>query len=110
MKQKVVYVASRVRGNLQLNLADAKKYCRYCVLQGAVPIVPHLMYVGALNDEDPTERKLGMDLGITILQAGFIDELWAFTDSEGPSEGMKKEIEIAGRLNIQVHYFRKDSI
>ena len=41
MKQKVVYVASRVRGNLQQNLADAKKYCRYCVLQGAVPIVPH---------------------------------------------------------------------
>lgn len=107
MKQKVVYVASRVRGNLQQNILDAK---RYCVLQGVIPIVPHLMYVGALNDEDPTERKLGMDLGITILKAGFIDELWAFTDSEGPSEGMKKEIEIAGRLNIQVHYFRKDSI
>ena len=110
MKQKVVYVASRVRGSLQQNLANAKKYCRYCVLQGVVPIVPHLMYVGALNDEDPTERKLGMDLGITILKAGFIDELWAFTDSEGPSEGMKKEIVIAGRLNFPVHYFGKDSI
>ena len=110
MKQKVVYVASRVRGNLQQNLADAKKHCRYCVLQGVVPIVPHLMYVGALNDEDPTERKLGMDLGITILKAGFIDELWAFTDSEGPSEGMKKEIEIAEEMNIPVHYFRKDSV
>lgn len=110
MKQKVVYVASRVRGSLQQNLANAKKYCRYCVLQGVIPIVPHLMYVGALNDEDPTERKLGMDLGITILQAGFIDELWAFTDSEGLSEGMKKEIEIAEEMNIPVHYFRKDSI
>ena len=98
MKQKVVYVASRVRGSLQQNLADAKKYCRYCALQGAVPIVPHLMYVG------------GMSLGITILQAGFIDELWTFTDSEGPSEGMKKEIEIAEEMNIPVHYFRKDSI
>lgn len=64
MKQKVVYVASRVRGNLQQNINDAKSYCRYCVLQG---VVPHLMYVGALNDEDPTERKLGMDLGINIL-------------------------------------------
>ena len=82
MKQKVVYVASRVRGKLQQNINDVKSYCRYCVLQGVVPIVPHLMYVGALNDADPTERKLGMDLGITILQAGFIDELWAFTDSE----------------------------
>ena len=106
----MVYVASRVRGSLQQNLANAKKYCRYCVLQGVVPIVSHLMYVGALNDEDPTERKLGTNLGITILQAGFIDELWAFTDSEGPSEGMKKEIEIAEELNIPVHYFRKDSI
>ena len=102
MKQKVVYVASRVRGSLQQNLADAQKYCRYCILQGVIPIVPHLMYVGALNDEEPTERKLGMDLGISILQAGFIDE--------GPSEGMKKEIEIAEKLNILVHYFRKDSI
>lgn len=62
MKQKVVYVASHVRGNLQQNINDAKSYFRYCVLQGVVPIVPHLMYVGALNDEDPTERKLGMDL------------------------------------------------
>ena len=110
MKQKVVYVASRVRGNLQQNINDAKSYCRYCVLQGVVPIAPHLMYVGALNDEDPTERKLGMDLGISILQKGFIDELWALTDSDGPSEGMKTEIEIAGQLNIPVYYFGKDSI
>ena len=51
-----------------------------------------------------------MDLGISILKAGFIDELWAFTDSEGPSEGMKKEIEIAEEMNIPVHYFRKDSV
>lgn len=110
MKKKVVYVASRVRGNLQQNINDAKRYCRYSVLQGVIPIVPHLMYVGALNDEDPTERELGMNLGIELLQSGFIDELWAFTDDDGPSEGMKKEIEIAGRLNIPVHYFRKDSI
>ena len=44
------------------------------MLQGVVSIVPHLIYVGALNDENPTERKLGMDLGISILQMGFIDE------------------------------------
>ena len=68
------------------------------------------MYVGALNNEDPTEHKLGMDLGIGILQLGFIDELWAVTDSDRSSEGMKKEIEIAGQLNIPVRYFRKDYI
>lgn len=68
------------------------------------------MYVGALNDEDSTERKLGMGLGINILQVGFMDELWAFIDSEGPSEGMKKKIEIAEDMNIPVCYFRKDSI
>lgn len=110
MKKKMVYMASRVRGNLQQNIIDAKSYCRYCTLQGVIPVVPHLMYVGALNDEDPIERKLGMDLGIEILRAGFINELWAFIDSDGPSEGMLNEIKVAEELNIPVLYFRKDCL
>lgn len=110
MKKKVVYVASRVRGNRQQNINDAKHYCRYSVLQGVLPIVPHLTYVGALNDEDPTERELGMSLGIELLQSGFIDELWAFVDNDGPSEGMKQEIRIAEDLSIPVLYFRKDLV
>ncbi len=108
MKKKIVYVASRVRGNLQQNLSHAKVYCKFAISQGVVPIVPHLMYDGTLDDDIPEERETGMKLGIELLKQ--CDELWAFCDEEGPSEGMKQEIAIAEELNIPVRYFGKDQL
>ena len=111
-ENSVCHVASKVRGDVESNLKDAKQYCRYAILQGVTPIIPHLMYAvdGVLNESVKSERKLGISLGLELLQQCNVDELWAFIDEDGPSTGMKQEIELAEALDIPVRFIRKEFI
>lgn len=102
MKKKMVYVASPVKGDLLVNLERAKVYCRYAIMQEVLPVVPHLMYSGSLNDEEPLERDIGMGLGIQLLS--MCDELWVF--GQFISEGMLAEIESAKQNDIPIRYIK----
>lgn len=63
------------------------------------PVIPHF-YALVLDDEIPDERKLGMQAGLSLLWV--CDEVWVFGDEI--TEGMKKEIIFAEKLNIKVKY------
>jgi hypothetical protein len=68
------------------NLDFAADCCRDCVSRGENPFASHLFYTQFLDDNDPVERKLGLEMAF---------ELWDFYDAiifymdRGFSEGMQ---------------------
>lgn len=83
------------------NLKLAKDACTFAALRGCDPVAPHLFYPQFLNDNDSTERALGMELGIKAVRA--CDELWII--SPRISSGMSAEIKTAKQLGIPVLVF-----
>ena len=98
MKNKLIYIASPYAGEVEKNVAFAKKACRYAVGQGHTPIAVHLLYPQMLDDSIPAERETGLRLGHRVLEA--CDELWVCGDRI--SSGMAREIAEAQRLGIPI--------
>ena len=46
----IVYVCSPFSGDIAGNIANARKYSRFAVEQGYIPIAPHLLFPQFLND------------------------------------------------------------
>ena len=96
---RMVYIASAMRGDIEGNLKKATAYCRAAAEAGAVPIAPHLYFSSYLDDRNPEDRVVGMAMGLHILKR--CDELWVFGT---PTEGMRKEIEMATDINMPILY------
>lgn len=99
-KQKVIYVASPLRGDYEKNMEKARRYCKVVIDKGHIPYAPHLLFTQFMDDTIPEERKAGMAMGIEMLKK--CDELWAF--GKTISEGMAAEIELANNTGITVRY------
>ncbi|HBR07644.1 MAG TPA: DUF4406 domain-containing protein [Clostridiales bacterium] len=97
---KLIYVASPYAGNIEKNTEYAKQACRSVMEQGHAFFAPHLLYPSLLDETNPAQRQLGIDMGLTMLSR--CDELWAF--GERISAGMESEICEAKRLGIPVQY------
>lgn len=98
---KFVYVCSPLRGDLERNIRKANGYCRFAVKQGVLPLAPHAIFTGFLDDTIPEERQAGIDLGLELLKRS--DEIWVF--GERISEGMLAEIEAAKEMRIPIHFY-----
>lgn len=98
--KKLVYIASPYAGDVDNNAEMAKKYCRYAMERGYVPIAPHLLCPAFLDDSNPAERTAGIQMGLRILAA--CEEIWICGNRI--SEGMKMEITEAERLGIPIKY------
>lgn len=93
---KIIYVASPYAGDIQKNSEFAKTACRFVMNEGHAFFCPHLLYPIILDEQNPKERQLGLDMGLAMLQS--CDELWCFGDHI--SLGMMSEIEEAQRLSV----------
>uniref|UniRef100_UPI0040385378 DUF7768 domain-containing protein n=1 Tax=Sporomusa silvacetica TaxID=55504 RepID=UPI0040385378 len=49
-KKKFIYVCSPLKGDLERNIRKANGYCRFAVKNSVVPIAPHAMFAGFLDD------------------------------------------------------------
>lgn len=99
-KIQKIYICSPLRGNIEDNINKAKEYCKFVVAKmKAMPVCPHIYFTQFLDDNNELEREIGMDFGLRLLSE--CDRVMVF-DNNGISEGMKKEIELANRLNIPV--------
>ena len=92
---KKIYICSPLRGNTKQNIKDAKKYCRYVIKKGFMPIAPHIYFTQILDDNIEEERNLGIKMGIELLK--LCDELWVFGDKI--TAGMNKEISYCKKIN-----------
>ena len=97
----LVYVCSVYSGDITTNIERVKKYCRFALEQGQIPLAPHLMFPLFMNDDDPVERELAIFMDVILL--GKCDELWVFGDTI--SEGMAIEIEVAKKRRQPIRYF-----
>lgn len=97
----MVYICSVYRGDVEENVCKARKYCRYAVDKGVIPIAPHLLLPQFMEEE--TERELAMFMDIAILSK--CKELWVFGE---PTAGMQNEIAYAKRKQMTVKYFNED--
>ena len=63
----IVYICSPFAGDTEKNVEAAKRYSRYAVDAGYIPIAPHLLFPQFLNDDDPEECRLGLFFGNAIM-------------------------------------------
>ena len=94
---KNIYVCSPLRGDIEENIRKAKEYSRKIALDGNLPVTPHLYLTTFLDDRMEEEREIGMAIALEWLKR--CDEVYVFGE---PSEGMKREIRLAGTLGIKI--------
>ena len=101
MGKKLVYICSPFRGNYEENTKNARTFCEVVMkyFPDTVPIAPHLYFPQFLDDTNPTERSLGMEAGIALLDK--CDEIWVYGLGI-ESEGMRAEIEHAKKHGIPI--------
>lgn len=98
----LVYVCSPYRGDECRNAERARRYSRFAVDSGAIPIAPHLLFPQFIKEE--TERELAMGMDLTVLR--HCGELWVFGGNI--TEGMRAEISEAEKLNMKIRYFTEE--
>ena len=97
----LVYICSPFSGEVEKNIENARRYSRFAVNEGMIPLAPHLLFPQFLDDDNPDERKLGLFMGMVLLSK--CAELWVFGDKV--SKGMGIEIEKAKKKGQTIRYF-----
>lgn len=97
----MVYICSAYSGDVEGNVIKARKYSRYAVDEGVIPIAPHLLLPQFMEEE--TEWNLAMFMDIAILSK--CRELWVFGE---PTAGMENEIAYAERKQMTIKYFNEE--
>lgn len=105
-KWKPVIVESPYAGDIAWNVGYARKAYRDCLYRGEAPFASHLNYTqdGVLNDDDPKERKMGIEAGLAI---GKMFKTSVFYVDLGFSDGMRQGYKAAfqaGRETIFRHF------
>ena len=100
----MVYVCSPYAGDITRNTTQARRFSKFAVDEGFLPITPHLLFTQFLNDANPDEREIGMHMGLVLLTK--CSELWVF--GERISAGMQREIKKAQKRGIQIRYFNNE--
>ena len=89
-------------GNIEQNIKNARKYSRFAVDKGAIPIAPHLLFPQFMSEK--TERELAMFMNKVLITK--CSELWVFGNSY--TAGMNAEIIYAIRKDKPIHYFNEN--
>lgn len=100
---RTVYICSPYRAKdsaeLDRHIDYAQQLTRQALEAGLAPITPHLYMTQCLNEDNTQERAIGMAAGLELMEScAFVIAGTKY----GISEGMKREIETALKLQIPV--------
>ncbi|MDY3893294.1 MAG: DUF4406 domain-containing protein [Candidatus Cryptobacteroides sp.] len=98
----LVYICSPYSGDVEENTEKARRYCRFAVDQGAIPIAPHLFLPQFMSETK--ERELALFMGVVLL--GKCEQMWVFGEKVSP--GMASEIAKAKKRNMTIRYFNEE--
>jgi len=98
-----VYICSPYRDDIDTNIANARRYCRFAVERGKFPIAPHLLLPQFMDDDNPAERELAISFAIRLLYD--CQALWIFGTKI--TEGMKREIAAAKWRGVRIKQFNE---
>ena len=98
-----VILESPYAGDVDVNVAYARKCLHDSLSRGEAPIASHLLYTqpGVLDDNNPAERQWGIDAGLAwkaVAEASVV-----YTDL-GISSGMSYGIRAAEAAGIPIEY------
>lgn len=98
-----VIVESPYAGEVEKNVAYARRCVRDSLLRGEAPIASHLLYTqsGILNDDIPEERQHGIDAGLAWRE---IAEASVVYVDRGVSKGMAYGIAAAREAGVPVEF------
>lgn len=100
---KIAYICSPYSAATQVdrkrNLDYAKRLTKYALECGYAPIAPHLYIAQLLNDNEPSEREIGMKAGIEMLR---LCDVIIVGKKYGFSQGMNEEIRAASTIGVAV--------
>ena len=98
----LVYICSPYRGDVEENTERARKFCRFALDAGQIPLAPHLLFPQFM--EESKERDLALFMDIILM--GKCQEVWVL--GEKITEGMSVEIEKATQRRQTIRYFNSD--
>lgn len=98
----LVYITSPYAGDVDANMEKARRYCRFAVDKGAIPIAAHLLFPQFMSDR--TERNLVLFMDYVLM--GKCEQLWVF--GENISSGMQAEIAKAKKRHMKIRYFTEE--
>lgn len=106
MIKKFVIVESPFRG---LDHAERVRNVRYAcqclrdsIDRGEIPFLSHLLYPQVLDEDVITQRKIGIDLNLILIQLKA--DLVAVYEDLGISNGMHEAIERATKHKVAIQY------
>ena len=114
----LVYICSPYAGDVETNVSNARRYCRFAVDSGCIPLAPHLLYPQFMDDTDEKERKLSLFFGNVLMNR--CSEIWVFGErismrcseiwvfGERISMGMDAEIKRSRRKGYRLRWFSSD--
>lgn len=93
---KLVIIESPYKGDVVRNKRYLQACIRDCLRRGESPYASHQMLTDALDDNDPEQRKLGIEAGLAWRNAYSIAErvLPVFYTDLGLSSGMQQAAEL----------------
>ena len=97
---RLVYIAHRLSGDWDANIADARLWVRAAIDCGYAPVAPYLMTEGILHE--PEDREIGLQLDEAFVEV--CDELWLC--GETVSDGMAREAARAVNCGVMVRSVR----
>lgn len=98
----LVYVCSPFAGDVDRNIQNARRYCRFVVDSGGIPLASHLLLPQFMSEE--TERELALFMGMILMDR--CEEVWVF--GRLISAGMQKEITRAEKRGMKIRYFMEE--
>ena len=98
---KRVIIESPYAGNVWRNKTYLRQAIRDCLMRDEAPFASHGLYPGALDDDDPYERDLGIDAGFVWHECA---ELVAVYMDLGISPGMQRGIDNAIKIGKPLDY------
>lgn len=101
----IVYICSPYTGDIETNVANARRYCRFAVEEGYIPhLASHLLFPQFFDNTDVAERELGLFFGNALMSK--CAEVWVFGNNI--SSGMSSEIKRAMWKGYCLHHFTDD--
>lgn len=100
----IVYICSPYAGDTERNAANARRYSRFVVDSGGIPIAPHLLFPQFMDDSNEHDHELAMFMNMVLMSK--CAEVWVF--GEQITKGMSAEIRKAEEKQCPVRYFTTD--
>lgn len=96
-----VILESPYAGDIEQNVAYARRCLTDCLKRGEAPIASHLLFTqpGVLRDEIPEERELGINAGLAWVSVA--DKMVVYTD-RGVSRGMVAAMHAAKKRGVLI--------